>query len=179
MASGEVKRSQAVARVGSRAGRLVLTEWLGSNEHRRALYRCVCDCGVEVVKCSADVRKSPSCGCAGREIQRRTHLTHGGASRRGEHSLYGVWRGMRARCNNPRHKDFRYYGAKGVKVCTRWDDFATFVADMGPRPSPSHEVDRVRAVEGYEPSNCRWLEKVENARRAQVEHWAARKAVAA
>ena len=72
-----------------------------------------------------------------------------------------MWCGMRARCNNPNHTVFRYYGGRGIKVCDRWSDFWLFVKDMGSRPTKEHEIDRINNDGHYEPSNCHWVTRSE------------------
>lgn len=71
---------------------------------------------------------------------------------------YNIWRGMKKRCLVPTDKGYSRYGAAGVSVCERWrDSFAAFYADMGPRPSSAHSIDRFPMASGnYEPGNCRW-----------------------
>lgn len=66
---------------------------------------------------------------------------------------------MRRRCRNPRATGFCHYGGRGIRVCARWDNFATFLADMGPRPSLAHTLDRIDGDGDYTPDNCRWATK--------------------
>lgn len=78
--------------------------------------------------------------------------------RKKDSSLYGLYRGMVARCTNPTNKDYARYGAKGVTVCDRWlghDGYGNFCADMGDRPK-GYSIDRIDGDKGYCPENCRW-----------------------
>lgn len=67
-----------------------------------------------------------------------------------------MWQGMRARCSNPKYKQYKDYGGRGIRVCSRWDDFWKFVQDMGTRPL-GHVIDRINNDGNYEPGNCRWV----------------------
>lgn len=83
-----------------------------------------------------------------------------------KHPLYRAWIAMMTRCHlRPRVRAiFPYWGGRGITVCQRWRTFENFVADMGPRPTPKHSLDRVDNSAGYEPSNCRWATSYEQRR---------------
>lgn len=71
---------------------------------------------------------------------------------------YEAWEGMHRRC-----KSMAHYLARGITVCERWATFDAFYADMGKHPGGDATLDRRRGTEGYNPENCRWATKREQA----------------
>jgi hypothetical protein len=115
--------------------------------------RWICDCGntVDVAHSRVKSGATKSCGCLAKDASAAAATKHGG---RGSPE-YSSWIAMRRRCNSPIDKDYPRYGGRGISICPQWDDFATFLSDMGPRPDGT-TLDRIDGSRGYEPGNVRW-----------------------
>lgn len=151
--------------IGSRFGRLVIQSF--TRVGNRPAYVCLCDCGNTATVTKSHLvfdTKQPtrSCGCIQSEVCASKLRTHG-MSKLPE---YKVWKGMKNRCFNKNEPHYEDYGGRGITVCERWrDSFPDFLADMGPRPSNRHELDRHPNNDGnYEPGNCRWAIRKQQAR---------------
>lgn len=109
------------------------------------------------------------CKCKGYEIERgvsygypeRSHKTE-------ENRLYWIWQDMKKRCYNPKNKDYKWYGGKGIKVCDDWKvsytNFKEWALSNG--YADNLTIDRVDSNKDYEPSNCQWITQSENSKRA-------------
>lgn len=80
--------------------------------------------------------------------------------------LYGVWLAMRRRCYLESCADYKNYGERGVRVCDKWNDSYVSFRDWSIANGYKEglEIDRIEVDGNYEPSNCRWITKLENAR---------------
>lgn len=79
--------------------------------------------------------------------------------------LRNAYKNMYTRCYRKSCRRYAHYGGKGIRICDRWlKSYDDFVADMGPRPSPHHSIERDRTDGDYEPGNCRWATPSEQAR---------------
>lgn len=133
---------------------------------KKAVWKCKCDCGTLVAVTGSNLRNgnTKSCGCYKASNLNKYNKKHDGTHDR----LYAVWKSMKQRCNNPKHKSYKYYGGVGIKVCEEWEHnysaFKEWAYQNGYDESAEHmkcTIDRIDPYKDYEPSNCRWVDMFE------------------
>jgi hypothetical protein len=133
---------------------------------RRWMCRCTCGSEKPVYERYLIAEASTSCGCFRKELLLEKNTTHGHNARGKRTTEYNSWASMIQRCTEPNNPEWPNYGGRGIRVCERWrNSFEAFLVDMGPKPTPRHQIDRHPNNDGhYEPGNCRWATPLQNAR---------------
>lgn len=133
---------------------------VSGNKSKSIHWKCICECGKEVVIDGAHLRRGTikSCGCYKAEKDRERFIkmnTSHGMTNSQEHK---TWMGMISRCYQKNTKTYKNYGARGISVCDRWlYSFENFFEDMGTKIGKEYSLDRFPDNNGnYEKNNCRW-----------------------
>jgi hypothetical protein len=160
---------------GERFGRLTVVEFDRLQNHK-TYWKCACDCGLTVVATGNNLRSgnTKSCGCLHKEKVRAVGKSNAKHSESHDNRtrLYNIWCSMRRRCTeNPDAYAYKWYGAKGVKVCEEWNDYGVFKEwALSHGYADNLTIDRIDPNKGYYPENCQWLTRSENTAKANKNH---------
>ena len=169
---------------GMKFGRLTVLYDTGERRHGLVVWSCKCSCGnlTPVVSMSLKSGDTRSCGCLAKETAtrrlREIHIRQKGSDNpqyiHGECSkktrLYQCWTNMKSRCFNSKTWGYTWYGKKGIVVCPEWKNsyivFRQWAVNNGYKDNLT--IDRIDGRGNYEPSNCRWITRVENCKRPKI-----------
>ena len=118
------------------------------------MWVCDCECGGTAIVRTSDLLNGHtlSCGCY-KHMQKNIRTS--------DTRLYNIWSNMKQRCSNPNNKNYRYYGGRGIKVCSEWQKFEAFyywAVSNGYKDGLT--IERKDNDGNYEPSNCEWITRV-------------------
>ena len=127
------------------------------------LYRVRCsECGFETDMLKSKIAKTTKC----------THLNVSGNYKKyhtytwSNHRIGKIFYSMIDRCYNENNKSYRWYGQKGITVCTEWlsnpKSFEEWAVANGYNDNLT--IDRKKENKDYCPENCRWITMNDNSK---------------
>lgn len=137
---------------GRTFSRLTVLGYGGTRKPKTAQWLCECDCGTIVMVDATALRtgNTKSCGCWIREIRGQSCVIHNMTGT----AEYRAYQEAKKRCNNPHTKRYADYGGRGIEF--RFSTFEEFYAELGPKPTAEHSLDRIETNGHYEIGNVKW-----------------------
>lgn len=133
----------------------------------KASYRCECGTEFETLEYYVKIGDTKSCGCLNLRKTSERFRTHGMKGTQ----TYRSWVCMKQRCSNPRNKDYKWYGGRGISYDPRWEAFEEFLLDMGESPGKGWSLDKIDNDGDYCKANCQWLTLSDNVKKMLKKRW--------
>lgn len=97
---------------------------------------------------------------------------HGHTRKGHRHPIYRSWEAMIRRCTKEKSNDYDRYGGRGIKVYPDWLSYEVFLEwakISGWRAGLT--LERINVNGNYEPSNCSWATRKQQANNKRDTHW--------
>lgn len=126
------------------------------------LYKGVCkECGFERIARYNHLERVTECrhvGLNGKFINYETKWSN--------LRIKNIFNQMKKRCYNENDKAYRWYGAKGIKICDEWINNPCLFEEWAMQSGYEDDltIDRINENKDYSPSNCRWITNPQNAK---------------
>lgn len=164
--------------VGLKFGKWIVISAAKSTPTGQARWLCKCECGnyAEVNGYSLRQINSTECFDCGLKKSGKTKIKHGDAICGNKNRLYTTWLHVKRRCLNKNSKDYKYYGARGISICSEWLNYPSFKQwSLSSGYKDNLTIERINPDKNYSPENCEWITKSENTRRRNIKYHADRK----
>lgn len=173
MARGDDTIEDKIKHIGETHGIYTIVDVIPKQDGCRYYkYKCICNvCGYEISKTYPDIAGNNKViyNCLHTKRRNKDKIKRNITNKR----IKSIHKGMCNRCYNTSDRDYKYYGAKGIKVCDEWivnpASFEKWSLENGYNENLT--IDRTSSEKGYSPDNCQWISHRENSRKAGTVNW--------